>query len=129
MGLFSRSSYVVEVSPTNFNKRTKKLIPPVDMMGKKGMIVFSASWCGHCKRAAPEIEKTAKILGKSFIIYNMDCDKYGEFASKALNVNGYPTIVFVDSDGTPIKLYTGERSTQSFLEAVCDVSMVCPMIA
>jgi len=128
MGLFSRNSNVIEVTPTNFNKKTKSLIPPVDMLGKKGMVVFSTSWCGHCKRAAPEIERTAKILGKSFIIYNLNCDKHGEFASKVLNVNGYPTIVFINSDGSAIKLYEGERSTQSFLEEVCKVSMVCPML-
>ena len=127
MGLFARSSNVIELTPADFNKRTKHLIPPVDMLGKKGMIVFSASWCGHCKRAAPEIARAAKILGKSFIVYNLDCDKYKDFAAQALNITGYPTIVFINSNGSPSKLYKGERSTQAFLEEVCKVSMVCPL--
>jgi len=128
MSVFSKNSKVIELTPENFNKKSKSLLSPVDMTGKTGMIVYSAKWCGHCKRAAPEITRTAAILRDSFPIFNLDCDKYGEFAQRVLNINGFPTIVYIDSKGYPINVYDGGRKTQDFLEDVCKVSKVCPMI-
>lgn len=125
MGLFAKNSNVVELTPSNFDKRTKKVIHPLLENGSKGLVMFSTSWCGHCQRAAPEYTKVAQALGSSFPLFHFDCEKYKDFASKTLKIDGYPTIKFIDRNGSLYKTYNDERTYPEFLKAICNESSVC----
>jgi thiol-disulfide isomerase/thioredoxin len=67
--LFSKNSKVIELTPNDFDRNFKVIHPA--SKDKKSMIFFGASWCGHCKRAKPEYEKTAAILGMSFPLFQI----------------------------------------------------------
>ena len=125
MPLFKKNSSIIEITPLNFDKKTNKFTHYLLTNGGKGMIMFGASWCGHCKRTSPEYEKTANALGSSFPLFYLDCEKYGEFASSALKINGYPTIKFIDRSGDLYKTYVGDRSYTGFLQGICKESSVC----
>jgi thiol-disulfide isomerase/thioredoxin len=125
MSLFRKNSSVIELTPSNFDSKTQKISHYLLANGTKGMVMFGAHWCGHCKRASPEYEKAANALGSSFPLFYLDCEKYGEFASKTLGINGYPTIKYINKTGKPYKLYDGERSYQGFLMGVCAESAIC----
>jgi thiol-disulfide isomerase/thioredoxin len=125
MGLFAKNSGVIELSPSNFDKRTKKVMHPLLDNGSKALVFFGTGWCHYCKLASPEFTKAAQALGTSFPIFQFDCEKYKDFALKTLKIDGYPTIKFVDRNGSLYKTYTGERTYPEFLKAICNESSVC----
>jgi protein disulfide-isomerase A6 len=125
MGLFRKNSSVIELTSGNFDKRTKKVIHPLLDKGSKGLVMFSASWCGHCQRTAPELEKVADCLGTSFPVFYFDCEKYPEFARSVMKIEGYPTLKFIDRNGSLYKTYNSERTYEGFLAAICDEASIC----
>lgn len=123
MVLFKKNSSVQELQPKNFNVGTKKVNHPL-LANSKGIIVFAAEFCGHCKRFGPVYEKTSDILGNSFPFFFLDCEKYGDLASQ-FGVNGYPTVMYIDSSGKLYKNYTGERTVDALLVDICKEARVC----
>jgi protein disulfide-isomerase len=120
MGLFGKS--VIQVTPENFSG--KKLKHPMIDSSTKGLIVFYADWCGHCKKTAPVYTKVANALGKSFPLFAFDCVAYKEFSQK-LNIEGFPTIRYINKDGSLGKMYSSDRTLEAFLADICKESMIC----
>jgi thioredoxin-related protein len=87
---------------------------------KKPVIIdFYTDWCGWCKKldkdtyAAPEIQKRLKEGWVGIKINPEDKTKTGTLAgktvgyadiAKAFEVQGFPTIVFLDKDGARVEL-------------------------
>eukprot|EP01060_Flectonema_neradi_P018602 TRINITY_DN2546_c0_g1_i2.p1 TRINITY_DN2546_c0_g1~~TRINITY_DN2546_c0_g1_i2.p1 ORF type:complete len:596 (+),score=131.96 TRINITY_DN2546_c0_g1_i2:72-1859(+) len=65
----------------------------------KGVLVmFHATWCGHCKKLAPDYEKLAKHFADRFdsvVITKYNAPEFPEPA-KAAGVKSFPTILYVD---------------------------------
>lgn len=119
-----KSGLVIELSPENFDIKNKKIIHP-KLKNKKGMISYVASWCGHCRKFAPVYNNVSEVVGSSFPLFYLDCEKHGEFASKKLNVKGFPTILYIDRNGHPFKPYEKERNETELLKDICKESKVC----
>ena len=88
---------------------------------KNQLVIFSAPWCGHCKKAKPEFDKVilfSKQNNLNSIIISSEDSNFDE-ARKLHKVNSYPTIkfckkgVFETSDGD-IE-YSGPRMADSIL--------------
>lgn len=121
---FKSKSSVIELTPENYDIKNKKIIHP-KLTDKKGMVAYVAKWCGHCVRFSPVYESVADTLGSSFPLFYLDCEKYGEFASKKLNVKGFPTVLYIDRNGKPYKPYQADRTELAILEDICKESQVC----
>lgn len=124
MPLFNKNTNVIELTPTDFDIKNKKIIHP-SLKDKKGMVAYMADWCGHCKRLSPVYDSVSSSLGESFPLFYMDCEKYSDFASKKLNVVGFPTILYIDRNGKPYKQYSGERSEIGMMQDICKESQIC----
>lgn len=121
MGLFSSS--VMQLTPYNFD--TKLNIKRKELDGSTiGLVIFFTNWCGYCKNVAPELSKTATALGSSFPIFALDCEKYPELCKK-IKIQSYPTIRYINKNGSLGSLYSGERLTNSFLADICKRSSKC----
>ena len=81
--------------------------------------MFHATWCGHCKRAAPAFEEWKNggdlTVGDQKVKLEMIDADSGSPKMKAFNVAGYPTFCLQTPDGT-ITEYKGKREVAGYLE-------------
>lgn len=114
MGLFTKLN-MITLEPKDINNG--KIVGP--LVGKVGMVVVAADWCGHCVRFAPEWVQFRKLIkdDRHFIICAVDSVKHPEMA-ETLNVRGYPTILDIMDDGST-KEYSGERDIMSLVSNMC----------
>ena len=72
------------------------------------VIIFHASWCGHCKKAMPEFKKASEQ--GNVILMDSDDPKSKALMNK-YSISGFPTII--KGDGT---VYKGSRTASDILE-------------
>lgn len=108
--LYSATSNVVELTPTNFDNLVVK--------GEQIWIVeFFAPWCGHCQQLVPEYEKAANALKGVIKVGAVNADEHKELAGR-YGVRGYPTIkIFgTNKNRAMAEDYTGQRTAQGLIE-------------
>ncbi len=87
--------------------------------GKPIFLDISASWCGPCKRLKantftdPEV---GKLFNAGFINVVVDGEKgEGVHLARKYEIRGYPSLIFVDSDGQLIAQATGYRTPEQLI--------------
>ncbi len=88
--------------------------------GKPIFLDISASWCGPCKRLKATTFTDAEVgdlYNANFINVLVDGEK-GEGIQLATKykIRGFPSLIFVDSDGQLIAQTTGYRNPEQFIE-------------
>jgi len=78
----------------------------------KGILYFSAPWCGPCKVMSPLMEQMAKQGKIKMKKVNVD---YDASLSQQYNIKSIPTMVLTDLDGNEINRKTGQMSEQQIL--------------
>jgi len=79
----------------------------------RGIIYFSAPWCGPCKVMSPlveQMEKQGKIRVKKV---NVD---YDASLTQKYNVRNVPTMVLADLQGNEISRKIGQMTEQQILD-------------
>ena len=93
-----------------------------DYREKVVLLVFSTTWCTHCRKMPPYLNELRREYGdRGFVIFNIDIQepvkKVSSYASRygidykvlldekataatAYNVKGVPSLILVDKDGT-----------------------------
>lgn len=80
------------------------------------LVEFYASWCPHCQRMMPVVEKVKEQLGSSVPVYQYDIDKNEKDADEA-KVQSIPTFI-VYTDGKEMWRHSGEMEENTLLEKV-----------
>ncbi|MBL6766340.1 MAG: hypothetical protein ISQ14_15410 [Verrucomicrobiae bacterium] len=68
-------------------------------------ITISATWCGSCRKSAPEIEAAAEEFKGRVVFGRIDYDQEEELV-KQINVRGVPTLL-VFKDGKSVATFEG----------------------
>lgn len=81
------------------------------------LIDFWAEWCGPCRMAAPEVEKTAKAVAGKALVLKVNTEANQALAQR-FNVKGIPHFVVV-KDGATVDAKSGlmrHRELEQWLE-------------
>lgn len=90
---------------------------------KENKIVFLdiyATWCGPCKMLKKNTfsdSEVGELFNTNFISYAIDAEKgEGEEIAQKYHVSGFPTLLFVNSDGSVVKSTMGYHNPKQFIE-------------
>ena len=72
----------IEADVETFREITRDAKVPV-------LVDFWADWCGPCKMAAPEVEKTARAMAGRAVVLKVDTERWPQIAAE-YNVRGIP---------------------------------------
>ena len=74
-------------------------------------IKFFAPWCGHCKMLAPVWKQLARQMQNKLTIAEVNCDDNSALC-KSQNIEGYPTLIYFDSNGVKSEYNGGRKIDQ-----------------
>jgi len=75
----------IEADTESFREITRDAKVPV-------LVDFWADWCGPCKMAAPEVEKTAREMAGRALVLKVDTERWPQIAAE-YRVQGIPNFV------------------------------------
>ena len=89
---------------------------------KPVMADFYTEWCGWCKKLDSDTYSDNKVdgLAKKFICVKVDGDKNREAVSK-YQIEGYPTIIFLNYEGRIDERVVGYRDANGFADIMNSV--------
>ena len=77
----------IDADPETFREITRDAKVPV-------LVDFWAEWCGPCKMAAPEVEKTAREMAGRAVVLKVDTERWPQIAAE-YDVRGIPNFAVI----------------------------------
>jgi thioredoxin len=98
-----------QTSNLNWHSDMNSALDEAKKTRKPIMIDFYATWCSYCQQLDNETFQDPRVqekLSQDYVRVKIDGDQNPDLVSK-YNIFGYPTLVFLNSDGQEIKRQEG----------------------
>ncbi len=82
--------------------------------GRKALLLLHMEGCPHCVKLMPEWDNFTKMNDTSITTKSIEKDEDRSLV-KRYGVEGFPTILLLDSNGNKLKTYDGPRTSQGLL--------------
>ena len=105
--VFSLVGYVLSLTRNGSTKEGFK--------GRKSLLLLHMEGCGHCEKLMPEWDKFTKMNNTSITTKAVEKDDDRALV-KRYGVEGFPTILLLDSNGKKLDTYNGPRNAQGLLD-------------
>jgi thioredoxin-related protein len=105
--VFSLVGYVLSLTRNGSTKEGFK--------GRKSLLLVHMEGCGHCEKLMPEWDKFTKMNNTSITTKAVEKDDDRALV-KRYGVEGFPTILLLDSNGKKLDTYSGPRNAQGLLD-------------
>lgn len=123
---YSKDSGVMELTKKDFNGN--KIINR-NIRGNFGLLKVYAPWCGYCTRIVDDLSFLAKGLSKhdfKIAAVNIENSEAGNRnLQEILGVASFPTLFFINTDGTLEKYESDDRSIEALLQKTCAFTKKC----
>jgi thiol-disulfide isomerase/thioredoxin len=83
--------------------------------GRKSLLLLHMEGCGHCEKLMPEWDKFNQKNNTSIVTKSVENDDDRALVKK-YGVEGFPTILLLDSNGKKLDTYSGPRNAQGLLD-------------
>lgn len=83
--------------------------------GRKSLLLLHMEGCGHCEKLMPEWDKFTQMNNTSIVTKAVEKDDDRALV-KRYGVEGFPTILLLDSNGKKLDTYTGPRNAKGLLD-------------
>jgi thiol-disulfide isomerase/thioredoxin len=83
--------------------------------GRKSLLLLHMEGCPHCVKLMPEWDKFTQMNNTSIITKAVEKDDDRALV-KRYGVEGFPTILLLDSNGKKLDTYSGARNAQGLLD-------------
>lgn len=94
-------SYKWFAKPVIENQETKNMANYNGRLSEARLMLFTADWCPHCKKAKPEWENFTKtndgmeIGNYKIVTESVDCTEGDDPRIQQYGIDGYPTLILV----------------------------------
>lgn len=83
------------------------------------LILFYAEWCGHCKKLIPIWDALKDLLPSDKLnILKISCVEKEKECHAIKEIQGYPTIIFVNIKNNNKIVYSGERTPEAIINFI-----------
>lgn len=102
-----------------WEKSVKTAFEKAKMDGKPIFIDVYADWCAYCKTLKNEIYPAKEVQNElsKFVTLSLDGDAFPNLKRK-YGIKGYPSILFLDKNGSLIDKITGMPDTRMILRSI-----------
>ena len=130
-GLYKKGDGVVILTDQNFQGKGSKVKITSGCVGA-GVLKAYATWCPHCVNKVTDFKELAADFKKhsdlKLSVYTIEAHINSKFAKDA-NIEGFPTILYVDENGEISPLLSSSGSAASNIAetigALCESKQKC----
>ncbi len=114
---------IVSAGPIEWRTNLEGSLADARSTGKPVLLDFYADWCGYCQKLRAEVYPSTEVAmeARKFVTVTVNVDRNQRAAAK-YEVEGLPTVIFLDSNGYVLDRIAGFVDARTFARRMRDAT-------